>query len=134
MPYLSFRTTSNQPVELGGNKEEDFIKAFERHGKIARIDLAMVWVNAFFTRRAHEVARQKALQIGDEATAEKEGDLADDAEEEEDEAREQYYESIGKEPDAAPIAASSSATDTSNMYGDLKADGNAPVANDDDFM
>ena len=34
MPYLSFRTASNQSVELSGNNEADFKQKIEKHGGI----------------------------------------------------------------------------------------------------
>lgn len=136
MPYLKFRTTTNANVELKGDTTEQFRAAIEKHGSIDRPDLALAFVEAYFKRRSHQVLRQKAEQIGDEDTADKEYDLTVEAEEIEEEAKAAYEKSRGQAaPEAAaPVATSSSAT-SSNPYGDIMgtANNDNPV-DDDDFM
>ena len=63
MPYLRFNTTDKQSVQLSGNNAEDFVKAFEKHGKIAHKDYAMAWVRAYFERRDLEVTLQKVRNM-----------------------------------------------------------------------
>jgi len=63
MPYLRFNTTDKQSVQLSGNNADDFVKAFEKHGKIAHKDYAMAWVRAYFERRDLEVTLQKVRNM-----------------------------------------------------------------------
>ena len=69
MPYFQFRSPANAAVEVGGNTEAEVTAALERSAAVANKALARAWVHAFFARRAHAIAKQKAEQAGDEDAA-----------------------------------------------------------------
>jgi hypothetical protein len=138
MPYLSFRTSKNSPVELAGNKEEEFKEKILKHGDIAQPELALQWVRAFFLRRSHAIQKQKALQVGDEDTADEWADKEDEALEEEEKMREKYYNSVGKPlVQAENKAEEEKKSSGGNPYGmevGAQASNQRQVEDEDDFM
>ena len=105
--------------------------------QVASVSLAESWVAAFFVRRSHAIARQKAEQLGDEEAADEAYELMLDAQDEEEAAKAKYYASISAPPQPAAAAqagtAAVAATTASNPYGDVKVEPSS-VDDDEGFM
>eukprot|EP00039_Didymoeca_costata_P019451 m.337592 g.337592 ORF g.337592 m.337592 type:complete len:170 (-) comp18168_c0_seq1:179-688(-) len=94
MPYLKFKTTGGEEVEVGGNKLEQFATAFEKAGNIMVPNYALAYVKSFFERRDAHIKMQKAKQLGDESGAQAAAKILDAADEKEEDAKEAYEKAI----------------------------------------
>lgn len=117
-------------------------KAFEKHGSIEAVPEAKAFVAVFFERRKVAIDRQKALQLNDEAKAEKLEDTIEELQEKEEKAKKAYSEALIhgsklKTNDAAATSASSNGPSKSgNVYGDAFEKKAKQVVQqaEDDFM
>ena len=146
MPYFQLRDTLSAAVELQGNSAAELQAAMTKHGSIAQPLLAIAWVQAFFTRRSHQISKQKAEQAGDEAAADAAYERMVEAEQREEAARSAYLAAVagtgnshdtntGRTAESAqqqPTAAASSG----GLYGDVKQEGGAAAgaAEEEEFM
>ena len=98
--------------------------------------LAEAWVSAFFVRRSHAIAKQKAEQAGDEAGADEAYEAMMDAQDDEESAKAAYYASITAPPQ--PVAHSEHTeaavnSSAASPYADVKVEPSS-VDDDDGFM
>jgi hypothetical protein len=155
MPYFQLRDSLNGVVELQGNSAADLQAAISKHGGIAQPPLANAWVAAFFTRRSHQISKQKAEQVGDEEAADAAYERMVEAEQAEGAARAAYLAAVAAMGNA-PAAAASTAeaaggaqqqqqqASGGGLYADVKQDrrdaatadgaGGDAATEEDDFM